>query len=272
VNGSTEQFTYENTLLKTSKDRKGNITTFDYDRKGRLVKVNYPNSETQQTQYNLMGYPTRETDTFGNKRVISRNYRNEIVYETTFEGDITQTTYTRNGLPLTITDGNSNTRRFEYDNLNQLIKQVDSYGNYVLTTYDSFGNKVREDKYNATNVLLVQGSTSYYDLNHRLIRIENVDGSYEKYQYNIEGELERKVRSTTNSEELVTLYRYNRFVNKVIQEHLPDGNIVTRNFDSVGNLLQEVSAEGVLTRFEYNSMNQLTKKTEDSGLVTTIRV
>ena len=269
VNGSTEQFTYENTLLKTSKDRKGNITTFDYDGKGRLVKVTYPNSETQQTQYNLMGYPTRETDTFGNKRVISRNYLNEIVYETTFEGDITETTYTGNGLPLTKTDGNSNTRRFEYDNLNQLTKQVDSYGNYVLTTYDSFGNKVREDKYNASNVLLVQGSTSYYDLNHRLIRIENIDGSYEKYQYNIEGELERKVRSTTNSEELVTLYRYDRFVNKVIQEHLPDGNIVTRNFDSVGNLLQEVSAEGVLTRFEYNSMNQLTKKTEDSGLVTT---
>ncbi|MEA5027010.1 MAG: DUF6531 domain-containing protein, partial [Erysipelotrichaceae bacterium] len=266
---TTENYTYENGILKTYTNQNGNLTTYTNDSKGRQIMVTYANGETLKTQYNLMGYASRETDTNNNKRVISRNYRNEIVYETTFEGDITETTYNGSGYPLSLRDGNYNTRTFTYNALGLLVSETDPYGNYLVKNYDDYGNLVSEDKYNASQTLILAGAVSAYDQYNRLISVQQADGSYERYQYNIAGELERKINSTTDNGELITLYRYDRFTSNIIQEHLPDGNVVTRNYDANGNLLEEITAEGVRTTYAYDQRNQLITKSEDSGLVTT---
>ena len=269
ADGTYESFSYENGVLKTHTDQCLNVTTYTNDDKGRHIQIDYANGENKKLQYNLMGYIARETDTNGNKRVISRNYRNEIVYETTFEGDITQTTYNGNGDVLSITDGNHNTHNYTYNQLKELIQEFDPYGNYLQKNYDNYGNLISENKYDVNGNLVLEGATSTYDQYNRLINVTNVDGSYEKYQYNIDGELERKITSTTNSEEIVTLYRYDQYTNNIIQEHLDDNNVITRDYDANGNLLEEISADGAQTIYTYDNMNRLLSTTTNAGLVTT---
>ena len=152
----TTEFTYDKAGNKTSeKDPAGNITTYEYDSVGRLVKVLYPGADqlTKTLVYDIAGRKIRETsikqlaapdsgqstmwtyDKAGNVIETAVDMNGNLV--TDGSDLITRTKYNNRGYPVESTDPNGNTTVNYYDEMNRLVKVKDAAGG--LTLYDYSG-------------------------------------------------------------------------------------------------------------------------------------
>jgi RHS repeat-associated protein len=162
-------YTYDaNGNKLTSTDPRGNVTTFSYDQRNRLISVTYADNSQKQFFYDLRGNKTEAIDengvaTFWQYDVLNRvtaqivdmdgslktaaaatnvltasaaNYRSTNLHL------VTSYTYNALNAKLTVTDPRGTVTQFEYDSLQRLKKKTEDYGssdaghfNYV-TTYD----------------------------------------------------------------------------------------------------------------------------------------
>ncbi|MBL3616339.1 MAG: putative Ig domain-containing protein [gamma proteobacterium endosymbiont of Lamellibrachia anaximandri] len=273
-------------------DAKGQIFSFSYDALDRRVQVNFPDGSFETTAYDAADRVIRETDALGRSTHYQYDAKGNLTGVTDVLGGQTSYLYDQEDNLLAQTDARGNTTRFIYDDADRQTRktypdgttetrQYDPVGNVTTTTdansditvqsFDAKGQLIAKTfpdatgetfSYTATGKVAtadnVQGTTTYsYDVNDRLVRLGNSDGSSIEYGYDAEGNrtsvasrlMPMALARTTN-------YTYD-VLNRIATVIDPDSNTTTYAYDAVGNLASIDYPNGVVTTYTYDSLSRL---------------
>ncbi|EHI56421.1 hypothetical protein HMPREF9333_00486, partial [Johnsonella ignava ATCC 51276] len=264
--GNTVSYEYDsvgNLIKKT--DEEGGITSYEYDPNANLTKTVYPDGSINTFTYDgdnrLIGY----TDPTGNTN-FTRDALGRMTQAGSYAGGV----------------------RYEYDPVGN-VTMVDGFMLKTHYTYDSMGrmtgieNKGMQNdtfkfsyEYNAageiTRITKPDKSVEQrsYDSMGRLVKVD-IDGIQSGiYQYDSTGNLKNKTENLSGVK-IESEYKYDKN-NRLIEEYIL-GAAPKRSrysYDGFGNIVNEYE-EGsgksapVNTRYEYNSLNQLTKKVQSTS-------
>lgn len=265
-----EYFTYDPTFnkIKTYKDAAGNITTYDYDTKGNLLKIAYPAvttsagrvSPTKTFTYYAIGKPKTETNeegvvtqyTFDNKGNLTKTI---IDYGTGHLNIIAVQTYDTYGNVLTVTDPRSNKTTNTYYLSRQLKTMTDAMGNITTYTYDPDG------RLSTLQLPLSQTTGFTYTPTGQKETVKDSDNKITAYAYD---SLDR-LWKVTDPEGAVKGY----FTENL---YYPDGRIwktvdgggkavATYTYTENGEVETLTDAKGNVTEYEYDDLGRLSKTT-----------
>ena len=225
--------------LRTTTDRYGSVTTYEYTEEGWLEKITDDNSEDTLYTYDGMGNP---------------------IYITDAEGNITKTEYDLIGRQTKIyypdgdsdfTDGTNDTESWVYNNNgNVTYHYVGTGGEQVVTRYDyDYMNRLVHIYHNTDTVT---DTSVYYDY------IETSSGS---------GIYTLKVSYTDR--EGVESVEYYDSLGRLIKTKTANGafytNITAYTYDNAGNMIEVVDGEGRIVQAQYDALNRRTKTIVDPG-------
>ena len=285
-------YTYQNGLLVSQKDAKGNTTKYEHDNRGLLTKQTDADNKVTQYQYDAVGNMTHMTD--ANNKVIeityNRNYQKTSVKDA--RGRVTNYTYNGNMKNTDTVLADNTTVHREYDKENRLTKMVDQDGRETLLTYDdggrliskkfadgatvryqydTVGNLVKE--FNPKNVAIERtydamgnvktlkddkGTTEYeYNAMNKVTKITNPFGGVTTFTYSVAGDL----LTETDALGKTKTYGYDAYGNRVSVKDAK-GNETTYIYDANNNLTEVKDALGNVTKYAYNSLNQCASVTD----------
>lgn len=235
----------------------GHQTNFKYNQKGQIELVTLPDLGTYPLEYDAVGHRTAFTDPLGNRHEMKYNGLGQLVEAQDPVGSKTEYQFNELGKTTSVKDANGNVTRFRHDAIGRLVRHTMSDGLSEILEYDQAGNVVRK--------IDVQGREIFfkYDLNDRLVERSTATETLERYTYTPEGQ-----RSTVEDNRGVTRYTYdlrNRFKTLTY----PDGNIVSYDYDSRGNVTSlEVADEAnilVDLNYRYDAANRLISIEDKNG-------
>jgi YD repeat-containing protein len=151
-------------------------------------------------------------------------------------GKPTTTAYDKLGRVVTVTDPLSRLQRTAYDAFDRVLTQWDGLGNPTTTVYDTANRRM--------TVTTPEGVTLITEVNRHgeVVKFTDGNGNVTLNEYDAKGEL---TRSTQAQGQL---------------------DLATQNTYGAGGLVMETKdANGVVTRFEYDKANRVTKKVVDSA-------
>ncbi|WP_060931105.1 DUF6531 domain-containing protein, partial [Lachnoanaerobaculum saburreum] len=251
--GESESFTYDTRNLLTSyKDKKGNVTAYEYDKEGKLTKVTFPDNQSESVDYDSEGNVAVH---YINGEEIEKYFyddKGRIIESKNALGESTKLDYSKvgNTESLIITLPDSSTRKvyydnrgnisgieeengkvttYEYDNLNRVIASIDGEGNKTGFSYDE------RDLLTAVKDALGNTCRYNYTENGKLSLFEDFRGGITKINYNE--------------------------LNKIKDFTLPDGENFRMEYDLCQNLIKEVYPDGGEVEYTYNATNLVEKKT-----------
>jgi len=250
-NGTVKHFNRYG-LLDRVTDKKGFVTTINYDRNYNISSIISPAGAKYEIGYTHQGFIGSVKLPSGG--VLSYTYDNDnnLTSYTDANGNTTSYTYNANHEMTKWSDANGvavNTN--EYDAQGRVVKQIDAngkvtafaYGDNTTTTTDANGNK-----------------TVYtYDSMFRTTRIDYADGTFETKNYDDNNNL----ASATNCAGKTTSYTYDSKGN-VIKETRFDGETKTYEYNSDNNITKEKDFDGKVTKYEYNSNGDLVTKIDNA--------
>jgi RHS repeat-associated protein len=244
---------------KTSRDRAGRETSFEYDKLGRLKKTTYIDGTFTSTDYDEIGRVKSTTD--------ARGHTTRYEYDpncgcsgrrakiTDALGRVTQFTYDENGNQKTMTDALGHTMSYEYDALNRRVKTIYDDLTFEKTDYDEIGRNIsRTDQ--AGKVTRFE-----YDELSRLKRVTDALNQETRYGYD---ELGNQL-TQTDALSRVTRFEYDK-LGRRIKRTLPLGQSETYGYNIVGNMISRTDFNGKTTIYGYDEMNRLRTKTPDPSL------
>ena len=211
----------------------GEITTYDYDDVGQIVKVTAPDGSFIRYQYDAAHRLTEITDRLGNLIQYTLDPMGNRLKEEVYDP----------------TDGLRGTMQREYDALNRLKKEIGAYPGEV-TTYDYDPN---------SNLQRVTDPRSFitlydYDNLNRLERMTAADTGLTQYGYD---PLDQLIR-VTDPRSLPTNYQIDALGNRT-QLSSPDTGSSTYTPDSAGNVRSMSDARPVTTNMSYDALNRMTQ-------------
>ena len=125
-------------------DKLGNRTQYEYDARGNLTRVFYPDGTEVSYTYDLENRRLTFTDQAG--RTTSYTYDNlGKLIRTTFPDDtLTQTEYDAAGWVTRVIDERGNVTQYAYDDCcGRNTSVTDALGNTTFYEYDGNGNRIR---------------------------------------------------------------------------------------------------------------------------------
>jgi RHS repeat-associated protein len=199
----------------------GHTTTYTYDADDELTKVEAPNGDTKETEYNAGGNVIAQTD-----------------------GDKHTTKYTRNALEEIIEVISPRERKTlkEYDAAGNLVKLTDPAKRTTSYTYDPAG-RLTEVSYSDGKTHAVQ-----YEYNKDGLLTSMTDGTgTSEYAYD---QLDRLTKTENGYKETVE-YEYN-LADEPTQITYPSGKAVTHAYDKDGRLEKVTDWAERTTSFAYD--------------------
>ena len=233
--------------------------TFAYDDLGRLTGVT--------PEVSIDGEPIPETsytyDQVGNK-----------LTQTDANGHTTHWTYDYHGRVLSRTLPEGMSEYFEYVDAERKTIHTDFNGDTITTFRDEMGRVewVEYSKDGAVETFTywpndqvktattAEGTTEYfYDRRHRLDYERRPDGTRMDYDYDVVGnrtEVKVTRAGTVTSQMSYTYDALNRL--ETATNDLAPGETTEYTYDAAGNLDTVTYPNGLITDYDYNSINQLT--------------
>jgi RHS repeat-associated protein len=246
--GNVRTFTYEQTfnLPLSDRDPLGNLTRFEYDSHGNLLKRVNPSGDFTQFQYDSKGQLVKEIDAVGGNTTYTYDANGNLIKTINPLGDSDTATYDILNRRVSRTDQEGRTTQFEYDKNDRLVKVTDAQGGVTINDYDAADNLIA--------ITLANGKrTTYeYDSFNRLTRSLNPLGQSTVYTYNRQNTLASK---TTPLGQQIN-YTYD-VIDRLIAENRPDG-VVAYTYDNVGNTLTIINNDSRLT-FSYDVLNRVSE-------------
>ncbi len=240
------------------------MTSYSYDKNGRLAKTERPDESTETRTYDKAGNLIAIKDVTKDGTVI-----NDYTYTYDQSGNITIITDQSVGTKgqQTATD---DTVQMEYDSVNRLIK------------YNG-----KEVKYDADGNMMIYGpldgemATFTYDCRNRLIEVTTDSGETTQYTYDAENVRTKVIKNAGTAKETVTTYVADSVSNelsRVLEATTADkeGNTDTIRYTYGNGLIaQEKSTNaeaGVDSSSEYmlyhfNHLGSTTAVTDESGAI-----
>jgi choice-of-anchor A domain-containing protein/RHS repeat-associated protein len=234
-------------------------TAFGYDDLGRLTGVT--------PEVSINGEPVPETiysyDEVGNK-----------LSQTDANGHTTRWTYDYHGRVLSRTLPEGMSESFEYVDAERKVIHTDFNGDTITTLQDEMGRMQRMEyskdgavesftywpNHQVKTATTAEGTTEYfYDPRHRLDYELRPDGARMDYDYDLVGNrtLVKVTRAGTVTSQMSYTYdALNRL--ETATNDLAPGETTDYTYDAAGNLDTVTYPNGLVTDYDYNSINQLT--------------
>lgn len=245
---------YADGSIKSSTDRNGNITNYEYDIHGRKtlkavedkeISYTYDNNGNQLTIKDETGTTTRTYDELN--RVTSKDVPE--IGKTIYHYDIT-TNLNDGEVAEQSKDPKGNITTKVYDRVKRL-KNVIADGN--VTTYSYYDNGARR------SIRYPDGTTqnyTYYDNNllKELTNKRSDQSVLKRYRYGYD-QANNQIHKTDRNG--TTQYTYDE-LNRLESVTEPDGKKTTYEFDRAGNRKKAITEEEIIT-YKYNEQNRLEK-------------
>lgn len=247
----------------TETDARGNTTTYTYDNLSRKTSTSYSGGGGEWLTLDGNGNALTVKD--GLNRVTTQTFdaNNNRLTQAMPMGKTLVWTYDKNGNALTAQDGNGGITKYEYNKRNQQIQKTEPCGQnstgcpkVSFTHYDNAGNVTL-----LTNAKNIAESFTYNNINWKLSHTD-LGGNITTYTHDHVGNVvtEKLPNGNVVTNEYDALNRL-----KLKSDNL--GDVVAHDYDNDGNVISTTDANGNHTGFDVDALNQTTKATLPWGLV-----
>jgi RHS repeat-associated protein len=299
--GNAFQRTYNGSgQLAAQTDARGQVTRFEYDELGRLVRTLGPdgsinalgycadgngacaavdaNGYTATVSEDALGRVTAQTDPLGHVTSFLYDELNRIVELTDAENNTTEYVYNSDGLYQVI-DALNQVTSFGYDSQGNLASLTDANNHTRTYLYDELGRLIRETD--------AGGHTSryYYDDMNRLRRIIDANGATIDYNYNADGRLisivspdgstsfgpdsSGRIVAQSNSDTSQSfVYDGRGRLASTSQQIGGNGKTIQYGYGPDMSLTAVTNAEGQVTRYSYDALGRLVAISAPGGRTT----
>ena len=263
-NGTFTETGYDDTgRIISETDALGRTITHDYDESGNLLRVTDPLGGVTSFIYDEENNLVSQTDARGNSTTFSYDENGKCLSKTYPDGTTETWTYGTDGSVSTRTDPNGDTSIFEYDANGGVTRKIFQDRSEETFTYNGIGKVLT-----ATNIF---GTVTYdYDVNDRLVRLENPDGSAINYTYDAIGNRRSETVEVAVGAPRTTNYTYDT-LNRLETVTDPDGLITTYSYDDIGNLETISYPNGVTSSYVYDDNSRLIDLTHANSSKTLAR-
>lgn len=241
ADGSSIQLTYDgHGNLKTSKDERGNITTYNYDGKSNLTEVISPRGKTTFT-YDDAARKTSMTDANGHTVKFGYDANGNITQIIDPKNQPTSFVYDKNDNLITLTDRRGGVSSFTYDENLKLKTEIDPEGNVTRYAYDR--------AYNLIRVIDPEGNVTQYKYNDRyeVEQIIAANGGVTRFGYDADGNVIQIIDAFNQ----VSHFEYNG-LNQPTAEIDPLNGHTSIGYDDVGRMVEQINPRGAKTIFSYD--------------------
>ena len=257
--GRSVEYSYTHNLLTKVKDPLGRETTYEYDSRGRMVKMVDSGGRPTIISYDSYGGVASVVDRFGKGHFFEYDYdeaRSESYAQIrTSSGRIEEMWYDRDGETRRVDVNGRTVKRIVKDGRNHII--TDEKGNITRKDYDEWDN--------LTRVVYPDGSevSFQYDRRfNRVSRIVDLRGHIATFEYDGRGNLVKKVEAVGTDVERTTVFTYDGFgqpLTATIEgEEFTESAASSFTYDENGNLASMTDPEGNTTEFlDYDAMGNL---------------
>lgn len=247
--------TYDaNDKRETTRDRRGNLTTFTYDAKDRLTSSKDALNQTVSTAYDSLDRKISVTDARANTTLFAYDAAGNLSKVTDALGKVSEFAYDPNGNRISARNPLNQTTTFTFDALDRLIATADPLGNTTRAEFDALGRKTKAID------ALGRATIFEHDPLGRLTKVTDAAGGIVLYTYDTAGN--RLSMSDPNRN--VTTYTYDA-LNRLIQTKEPSNGIHENTYDAVGNLASRKDPNGNTIRYTYDASNRRTGITYPAG-------
>lgn len=244
-------------MPSSTTDQYGEVTYYEYDENGNLIKTTYPDESTEEYVYDLES-----------NNLTSYTDRNGLVTNYTYlteEGE--DNTQIQTGFLLSVVTGNRQTNTYTYYpettyGIEGLVQsETDIHGNVTNYTYDNQGNVL-------TTTQVINGANytttnTYNDLGW-LTKTIDPNGVCTEYFYNDSGNILLTKVSDINGQNVQIARTVYDTLGRVIQEISPEE--YNPNNDNLETYIYSDTTAG--KRTIYNSKGQVEKEIDSLGNIT----
>lgn len=272
---ATWSFTHEPAFqqLQTTKDPLGHVTTFSYDGGGHLTKISDPLGHATSFVYDTQARPTSITDAL-NHTVSYRFLGPDLVAVTNALGQTSKRFVDAAGRTFALTDPLGNTTTYTSDDNNNVLTVTNPLSGKVRMSYD-LDNKLTS----VTSPNAGKTSYTYDDRGHPMGRTDPLLHS-DAYVYDALGALtehvDRNGQITTLTYDalhrpITVTYNDGSTLNltwdagnrvKILADSF--NGTITRTYDGMDNLTQEVTPQGTVN-YTYDQANRETSMSVVGG-------
>lgn len=257
--GRTWTYAYDGAGNRTSAtDDNGHITRYQYDAANRLTGQTDAYGVSTGYTLDAVGNRTAATDASGRTTHYGYDASNRLISETDPAGNVTAYGYDADGRRNAVTDANGNRSTSTFNADGHLVATTDALGKVTTFDYDAAGNRI------ASTDSLGNITESTYDGEHRLLAQRGADGSLTRYAYDKVGNLLSQTLASGTAAERTTSWTYDAAHRKLTQT---DAAGLTRyEYDSRDNVRKITQPQGVTTTLTYNDAGQLVSRSDSPGL------
>ncbi len=244
----------------TIKDSLNNITTFTYEL-GDLVKIKDPLNRETQRILDAAGRLRNVTNPLGQKTLYQPDALDRITQLVDAINGATAFTYDANSNLLTVTDAKSQQTVYTYNNMNRTATRKDPLLKTETYTYDNNGNvaTVTDRKSQVT--------TYTYDLLNRKTKATYQDGTSTNYTYDAGNRLTQIQEKDAGNTVTATITRTYDGLDRLTQEVTAQGTL-TYTYDNASRRATMTVAGQPTVNYTYDNANRLTQITQGANLVT----
>ncbi|HEX8349752.1 MAG TPA: RHS repeat-associated core domain-containing protein, partial [Hymenobacter sp.] len=249
--GNTKQQVY-NAFgeLEMERDPLGHTTVYDYDGRGNLSAVAYPDGSEMQTEHEI-DLPVSATDALGNQWRWAYDEAGNQVEHIEPTGLATVSSY-RHGLLHTVGTGYGQPTTLFYDEQHNLREAVQANGQRRTWRHDFLGR--------TTALTDARGNVQrrHYDLLGQLRRVDEPDGNVRWLSYDAEGNV---LRAQDNNQDVTLTYTGMDWLASRAQA----GTRVRYDYDTEGRLVRITNAHNRAHEFTRDAAGQLIAETRFDG-------
>ncbi|WP_199524821.1 Ig-like domain-containing protein [Pseudoalteromonas sp. bablab_jr011] len=234
------------------------VTQYEYDDKGRLVKIIDPMGHETLIEYDVFDNETAMVDELGRRTEMDYDTRGNHTQTRYPDGTLTTKTYDAESNLISETDRNGAKTQYEYDAANRLVKTTYPDASTMHQEYDKAGRMVAAIDSRGER-------TEYtYDAAGQQIAIKDALGQTSSYEYDKRGNRIAMIDALSNRYE----YDYD-LADRLIKTTFPDSTVSTTTYDARGRRASQTDQAGIITRYHYDGSGRLTKVEDVEGNPTT---
>ncbi|MGF6153576.1 RHS repeat-associated core domain-containing protein [Pseudomonas fluorescens] len=254
-------------------DPDGHITHYQYDNRGQLLSIRYPDNSCHFLVWNNLGQLTEEQLPDGGRRCFAYDALGRLSRRQDAHGAVTRYQWDVLGRLIQTTLPGGVTRAFSYNAYGKLIAERDESGQVTRYEYaddlhlvsrriNADGSQLRY-RYDNARLLLSEIENEVgekyqlaYGANGLIEQETGFDGRRTAYRYDLNGHLLEKTEFGDDGSTLITAYQRDA-AGRLLVKTLPDGQKVDYRYDSLGRLVSVDDGHDHPLEFEYDQQDRL---------------